>query len=122
MAGPSAIDKLKDKPKDQRVAIAEGFAITVVVILMVAWAVFFFKKIQNGTQNVQLGGGAQDQFNFSSVKEAQDQLKNTYGDVNKDLQELRSEAQSSGQTAQQQTVQTGDSGSTNQFSNPTTGQ
>ena len=45
-----AIDNLKDKPKDDRKAVAGGIAIAVVVILFFGWAFIFFKNIQRGAQ------------------------------------------------------------------------
>ena len=85
----SAIDKLQNKPKDQRVAIAEGAAVSVVIILLVAWGIYFFHKIQSGTQEVSLDSGTQDAFNFSNVKEAQEQLKSAYSTVKQDISDLQ---------------------------------
>ena len=99
-----AVDNLKDKPKDERTAVAGGVAITVVIILFIAWGIFFFRRIQNGTQEVNLSGGAQDQFNFTSVKQAQQQLQNTYNAATQDqqdLQDIRNNA-ASGQAPGQQ--------------------
>jgi hypothetical protein len=99
--------------KDEKKVVAGGIAITVVIILMIVWGYTFIKKIQGGSQKVELGGGAQDEFNFTSVKEAQDQLRNSYNTMNDDLKDLRN--QNDGLYMQQQDVmQVGDSGS-NQF-------
>ncbi|KKW24462.1 MAG: hypothetical protein UY70_C0001G0030 [Candidatus Kaiserbacteria bacterium GW2011_GWB1_52_6] len=122
MAEQSAIDKLKDKPKDERVVVASGIAISVVVILLVAWAFFFFRNIQKGTQQLNLSGGVQNQFNSSSVKQAQDQLNNIYNGTaqnQQDLQDIRnSNTSDQMQTQQQVNVQPG--ADTDQFTNTTT--
>lgn len=68
------INNLKDKPNDEKKVVAGGIAIAVVVALFFGWAFFFFKKIQRGELAPNLGGGAQSEFDFSSVREAQQQL------------------------------------------------
>ena len=107
----------KDDVKDDKVAIASGISITVVVILLVCWAIFFFHKIQNGSQQLNLNSGTQGQFNPKSVQEAQQQLQNTYNNSNHDLIEMRNELNSSGGSVQQQAVKVDDN--TNQFSGST---
>ena len=117
MAVQSGIEKAGGLPgtqKDEKKVVAGGIAITVVVVLMICWGYFFIKKIQNGSQKVELGGGAQDQFNFTSVKDAQDQLKNSYGNLNQDLQDLRNQNNSAG--TQQQTVMQVGGDDSSQFS------
>ncbi|MDP3645768.1 MAG: hypothetical protein Q8R25_01640 [bacterium] len=113
------IDKAKGgNSQDEKKVVAGGIAITIVVILIIGWAVLFVRKIQSGSQNVQLGGGAQDNFNFTSVKEAQQQLQNSYSNVSKDLKDLRDQAQSAGVQIQQlDVVHTGDTDS-DQFTTP----
>ena len=109
--GPSGspLENLRAKPKDQRVAIAEGVAITVVIVLFLAWGLYFFRKIQSGSQQVNLeSSSAQNDFNFTNVKEAQQQLKTIYGDVSQDLRDLRDQAQQAGLYSTQQVDQSGD--------------
>lgn len=51
----SRLDKLRDKPKDDKTAIAGGVAIVVVGILLIGWAIFFLRKIahENGPVDIQ---------------------------------------------------------------------
>ena len=119
MVVQKAIDNLKGGPKEDKVAVASGVAITIVVLLMVLWGIFFFRKIAKGAQDVNLSGGAQDEFNFSSVKDAQEKLKQQYGDSTADFQQLRIDAAAQ-QTQQQTTVQE-TQGSDNQFGPPGSG-
>ena len=70
-----AVNNLKQGPKEDKVAVASGIAISVVVVLLVAWAIFFFRGLARGSHTIQLGGGVQDEFNFTSVKEAQQALQ-----------------------------------------------
>ena len=124
MVVQSAIDKLQGKPKDERTAVASGIAITVVVVLFIGWGIYFIRKIQSGTQQVNLSSGAQDDFNFTSVKEAQQQLQaqyNTKTDDQQALQDVRNSASSNVQPVTQPTgtqYQT-DSNAPNQFGVPT---
>ncbi len=46
MALQNHVDKLKDRPKDERQVVAIGFAGTVVLILIVAWGFFFLKSLR----------------------------------------------------------------------------
>src|SRR3989344_7682752 len=112
-----AIDNLKDKPKDDRKAVAGGVAIVVVVVLFLGWAFIFFKNIQRGAQLQQLGGGAQDEFNFSSVREAQEELMQGFSDFD-ELRNVREEsAQGSQPAAVQEDYQASE---TDQFGQPNT--
>ena len=119
MALQEKISNLKEGPKDDKVAVASGIAISVVAVLLVAWAIFFFRGIAKGTQEVDLSGGAQDEFNFSSVKEAQERLKQEYSDSTEEFQQIREEAVSRQIQLQLQTElqQTQGSGS-DQFGSP----
>lgn len=94
MVVQKALNNLKESSKDDKVAVASGIAISVVVVLMVAWAILFFHNIQKGRQQLDLSGGVQDQFNFSSVKEAQKQLQQQYSHSTEDFQQLRNDAAS----------------------------
>ena len=41
------INTLRERPKDERVAVAGGIAIAIVTILFFGWAIFFFRGINN---------------------------------------------------------------------------
>ncbi len=43
----NTINNLKERPRDERKAIAKVAAIVIIVVIFVVWAVLFFKKIQN---------------------------------------------------------------------------
>lgn len=81
MVFQKALESAKEKSKDDKKAIAGGIAVAVVIVLLVGWAFFFFRGIQRGAQSQQLGGGAQDEFNFSTVREAQKDLMGQFSDV-----------------------------------------
>ncbi|OGG77875.1 hypothetical protein A3B35_00605 [Candidatus Kaiserbacteria bacterium RIFCSPLOWO2_01_FULL_54_24] len=96
-----AVDNLKDKSSDEKKVVAGGIAIAVVAVLFVGWAILFLKKLQRGGELQQLGGGAQDEFLGSSIREAQDALMRDFSDID----ELRATREQLGQQYQQDTVQ-----------------
>ena len=107
MASQSPLENLHGgkQEQDKKTVIAEAGAIGVVIILFICWAIYFFHKIENGGVKVNLNSGAQDQFNFTNVRDAQQQLQQNYGNVNQDLQDLRNQQQDSGGAVQQAVVQ-----------------
>ncbi len=116
MVVQKTINNLKEGPKEDKVAVAGGIAISIVAVLLVAWAIFFFRNIAKGNQQLNLSGGAQDQFNFSSVKEAQQQLQQQYSSSTEEYQQLPNDAVSQQMQFQQQTgVQETQGGGTDQF-------
>lgn len=92
MVVQKAFNNLKDGPKEDKVAVASGIAISVVVVLLAAWAIYFFHTIQQNKNQLKLGGGVQDQFNFQGVTEAQQQLQAQFGSPTQDYQNIRAEA------------------------------
>lgn len=76
-----AVNNLKDRPKDEKKVVAGGIAITVIVVLFFAWAILFLKKIQSGTQQLEFGGGAQENFLPDAVREAQKNLQNSFSNT-----------------------------------------
>ena len=92
MVVTKTINNLKQGPKEDKVAVASGIAVGVVAVLLVAWAFLFFQKIQKGDQQINFAGGAQDEFNFQDVKDAQQQLQNAYNTTADELRRIRDEA------------------------------
>lgn len=41
----STIDKLKEKPKEQKTAVAGGIATVVVAVLLIGWGFYYLKKV-----------------------------------------------------------------------------
>ena len=112
------VDNLKERSKDERQVVAGGVAVTVVVILLVAWAIFFLKRIQSGNQELNLDSGAQSEFNFTSTKEAQDAIKASQGQNYTDLQGLRDDAATNQLQGQQQIYLQEIGGNSDQFGDP----
>jgi len=107
-----AVDNLKGKSDDDKKVVAGGIAITIVALLLLGWAFLFFKKVQRGNQELQFGGTAQDEFNFSNVRQAQQDLMK--GFTNEDeLTEVRQQSGSQYQPIDTQTNYY--DGSTDQF-------
>jgi hypothetical protein len=118
VAAPTGIDKAKggSNSNDEKKVVAGGIAVATVVVLFIAWAVIFLHRIQNGSQELQLGGVV-DKFNITSVKDAQQKLQDSYNNPNQDLQDLRNQTEGDQQQSQQQFMQPVDSG-VSQFSDP----
>lgn len=115
------LDNLKDKPKDDKVAVASGIAVSVVVILFVGWAIFFFRNIQKNSQNLNFTSGTgQSGFDFTSTKDAQAQLQKQRGSGASDLEEIR-EQSAGGSTLMQEQTTVDVSGSADQFGTPDSG-
>jgi uncharacterized protein HemX len=119
MALPQSVNKLKNEgSKEDKVAVAGGIAITVVVVLLAGWAIFFFRSIANNSQNLQIGSGAQDQFNFQNVRDAQQQIQqNLSSQQQSELQQSQYDSASSGGTVQMQIQGQG----SDPFGSPTSG-
>ncbi len=94
---------LKEGPKEDKVAVAGGIAVSVVVVLLVVWAVFFLRGLRDDSDQLNLSSGAQDQFNPAGVKEAQQQIQENLTTTN-ELLDIRARASGSG-TVQQEAVQ-----------------
>ncbi len=85
----NAVNNLKQKPQDDKKAVAGGIATLVVIILLIGWAFVFFKKIQRGGELDSFGTTAQAEFDFASVRAAQDELSTEYDDAIDELQRIR---------------------------------
>ena len=109
-----AVDNLKERPKDERKAVAGGIAIAIVALLFFGWAFLFLKKLQKGGVAEDLRTGAPSDFNFSSVEEAQQKLIEGYTSRSADEEELRAIRE---QSQRGQGVQT-TSGDTGQPTDP----
>lgn len=119
MVVQKTINNLKDRPKDERKAVAGGVAIFVIVILLVAWAILFFKRIQAGTQTLNIDSGAQDEFNFTSVKQAQQAIQQSSANSNLELYQIRDESAAQHVGTQQQVYVQQIGQGTDAFGNPT---
>jgi hypothetical protein len=114
------INDLKERPKDERKVVAGGVAIFVIVVLLGAWSILFFKRIQSGAQQVNLDSGAQDAFNPTATQQAQQAIQQQQsGTVNvNDLYQIRANAAANQVETQQQMQVQQVSGGTDQFGNP----
>lgn len=89
----NAVDNLKDKPHDEKKAVASGIAIGVVIILLVGWGFLFLRKIQRGTiPTLESGAVPQDQFDTAFLKETQQQINQLYSNPASQLEEIRDTA------------------------------
>ena len=119
MVVQKTINNLKDRPKDERKVVAGGIAIFVISVLLIAWAIFFFKRIQSGQQQVNLDSGAQNEFNPTGTQQAQREIEQQNGQTPEDLYNIRNDAAANQLNGQQQLQIQQVGGNTDQFGNPT---
>lgn len=102
MALQKSIDNLKQKPKDERTAVASGISIVVGAVLFIAWVIYFFQKIQSGAVAPTLQAG--NDFSQQSMQQAQAALQQEGASSLQDLVQLREQINSQQQGPVQQTT------------------
>ena len=95
---------LAERSTDEKTAVAGGIAIAIVIILFIGWVFFFFKKVQRGTIAPTFDNAAQKEFNFGSVREAQEELNKSYQAVTDEFRTIRDEASGAFGAQLQETV------------------
>lgn len=85
------IDSLKEKPHEEKRAVAGGIAVAVVVVLLVGWAFIFLRNIQKGTDIPTLQGGAlpDDQLDTQFLRATQQQIDEYYQSSEDRYRDLR---------------------------------
>ncbi len=86
---------MRQKPAEDKKAVASGIAVAVVVVLFIAWGFLFIKKIRTGTPVPTISSptsAANDVFDFSSLDQATQQFAKTYGDTRTQLEQIRDAA------------------------------
>lgn len=90
MVVQKTIDNLKDRPHDEKKAVASGIAISVIVILLIGWGFLFVRRVQNTpVPSLENGVVPTDQFNMDLIRESA--RGNAY-DPSDDLRNLRESA------------------------------
>ena len=120
MVVQSTIDNLKEKPHDEKKAVASGIAIGVVIILLIGWGFLFLRKIQRGTVPTLEGSAVpQDQIDAAFIQQTQQQISQYYQNSTDQLRQIRDNAaqsQAGGNTPNTESVDVG--AHDNQFGAP----
>ena len=114
MVVQKTFNNLKEGPKEDKVAVASGIAVSVVVVLLAAWAIYFLHSIQRGSQQLNLTG-AGSQFAPSSVTDAQRQLQQEFGSSTQEFQDIQNQSQNGNAQMQTQQMQVQGDDGTGQF-------
>lgn len=90
----NAINNVKEKPHDEKKAVATSIAVGVVVVLLIGWGFLFLRKIQKGGATPTLEGSAvpQDQIDAAFVKQTQQQINQFYQSSQDQLRDIRDTA------------------------------
>ena len=96
MVVQSTLNNLKEKPHDEKKAVASSIAIGVVILLLVGWGFLFIRKIQRGTATPVLESGVvpTDQFDAAFLRSTQDKINQLNQNSSQELQEIRDAAAS----------------------------
>lgn len=90
MVVQKTLDNLKDRPHDEKKAVASGIAISVIVILLIGWGFLFIKRVQNTpVPSLENSVVPTDQFNMDLIRGSE--RANEY-DPSDDLRNLRESA------------------------------
>ncbi len=90
MVVQKSINNLKERPKDEKTAVATGGAVLVVAILLFGWGLWFVQNIKKGGSfNTYIGDKPQDRFVAPAVREAEKSLETTIRSESDAFRELR---------------------------------
>ena len=93
MVVQKTLDNLKERPHDEKKAVAGGIAIMVVVVLLVGWGFLFLRKIREGSMPSLEGSAVpEDQFNLNLIRDTERNLSNMYNNSTEDLRNMRDAA------------------------------
>lgn len=98
MVTESPLERLRGKPREEKMTLAASIAIVVIIVLAIGWAIVFAKRLQgSGASQLHTGGIIQDDLDFNSANEAQQRLQNAYHAApTPEMEALRDEVNSRG--------------------------
>lgn len=124
MVVQKTLDNLKDRPHDEKKAVAGGIAIAVVVVLMIAWGFLFLRNIKKGAPaSLENGAVPTDQFNMNLIKDAAQQLSQGYSNTQdlRDVRDTAAENNAAANTGYSQQTSATSQDSVDQFGTPGAG-
>lgn len=89
MVVQKTINNLKERPKDEKTAVATGAAVFVVAVLLFFWGLWFVQKAKRGGEFDTYIGTKQDVFLTPAVREAEKVLQDTMRPNDDLLRDLR---------------------------------
>jgi hypothetical protein len=86
----NAINNVKEKPHEEKKAVATSIAVGVVIVLLVGWGFLFLRKIQRGSTPTLEGSAVpQDQIDSAFIQQTQQQINQFYQSSQDQLREIR---------------------------------
>jgi hypothetical protein len=93
MVVEKTLNNLREKPHNEKTAVAGGIAVAVVIILLVGWGFFFLRKVQRESVRTLEGTAVpSDQFNLDLIRDTERQLSEMYENSAEELRGLRDNA------------------------------
>ena len=91
MALQQKLSDLKDRPHDDKKAVASGIAIFVVIVLIVGWGFLFLRKVRTTSlPSLENGTVPTDQFDFNLIRDTE--RNQAIYDPEQDIRDLRESA------------------------------
>ena len=89
MVVQKTINKLKERPKDEKTVVATSGAVLVVIILLLGWGLWFVQKAKRGGEFDTYISTKQDSFMAPGVRDAEKALQETMRPNAELLRELK---------------------------------
>ena len=92
MVVQKTLDNLKERPKDEKTAVATGISVVVVAILLIGWGFWFVSNLKRGGEFNTFIGSTQEQYLPQHLQGANEKLQDLLQPTTDSLRELRDRA------------------------------
>lgn len=78
MALWEVLDRLRERPKAEKISIAFAIAVAVMAILLIGWAISFFRSVRDSNMDIRPPAGLGETLDLETVNDARQQLLRNY--------------------------------------------